>query len=43
MLEVFAAYIIGQMIVGPNQIQTDYLNEDHQVITVVETIQEVPQ
>ena len=43
MLEVLAAYIIGQMIVGPNQIQTDYLNEDHQVITVVETIQEVPQ
>ena len=42
MIEVLAAYIVGQTLIGPNQIQTDYLNEDRQVITVVEPIQEVP-
>ena len=34
--------IIGQVISGPNLVQTDYLTETNQVITVLETIQEVP-
>jgi len=38
-----AAYIIGQVQVGPNLIRTDYINEDKQIITVTEVIQEVPQ
>ena len=42
MIELIAAYMVGQMIVGPNLIQTDYINEDHQLITVTEVIQEVP-
>ncbi len=43
MIDLLAgAYIVGQMIVGTNQIQTDYLNEDNQIITVVEVIQEIP-
>lgn len=41
MIEVLAAYIVGQMIIGPNTIQTEYLNEDKQIITVVEVIQEI--
>lgn len=43
MIEVLAAYIVGQMIIGPNLIQTDYLNEDNQIITVIESIQEIDQ
>jgi hypothetical protein len=42
MVEIAAAYIIGMMQVGPNLIQTDYINEDKQIITVTEVIQEVP-
>jgi len=43
MIELLAAaYMIGQVQVGPNMIRTDYINEDHQVITVEEVIQEVP-
>ncbi len=42
MIEVLAAYMVGQMIVGPNIIQTDYLNENKEIITVTEVIQEVP-
>ncbi len=38
-----AAYIIGQVQVGPNLVRTDYINEDKQIITVTEVIQEVPQ
>jgi hypothetical protein len=37
-----AAYMIGQVQVGPNMIQTNYINEDKQIITVTEVIQEVP-
>ena len=40
---IAGAYIIGQVIVGPNMIQTDYMNEDNKVVTVTEVIQEVPQ
>ena len=43
MIEIAAAYIIGMMQVGPNLIQTEYLNEDKQIITVSEVIQEVSQ
>ena len=43
MIELLAAaYMIGQVQVGPNMIRTDYINEDRQVITVEEVIQEVP-
>jgi len=41
MIEIAAAYIIGMMQVGPNLIQTEYINEDKQIITVTEVIQEV--
>jgi hypothetical protein len=37
-----AAYIVGQMQIGSNMIQTEYINEDKQIITVTEVIQEVP-
>jgi hypothetical protein len=44
MIELLAAaYIIGQTQVGPNVLRTDYINEDNQIITVTEVIQEVPQ
>jgi hypothetical protein len=39
---LLASIIVGQVISGPNLIQTDYLTETNQVITVLETIQEVP-
>ena len=42
MIEIAAAYIIGMMQVGPNLIQTEYINEDKQIITVTEVIQEIP-
>lgn len=37
---LLASTIVGQVIVGPNQIQTQYLTERNQVITIVESIQE---
>jgi hypothetical protein len=43
MIEVLAAYVVGMMQVAPNLIQTEYINEDKQIITVTEVIQEVPQ
>ena len=39
---LLASLIIGQVITGPNLIQTEYLTESNQVITVAEKIQEVP-
>lgn len=43
MIELLAAaYMIGQVQIGPNMIRTDYLNEDRNVITIEEVIQEVP-
>lgn len=43
MIELLAAaYMIGQVQIGPNLIRTDYINEDHNVITIEEVIQEVP-
>lgn len=42
MIEVLAAYVVGVVQVAPNLIQTDYLNEDKQIISVTEVIQEVP-
>ena len=37
-----AAYIVGMVQVGPNLIKTEYVNENHQLITVTEVIQETP-
>jgi hypothetical protein len=34
--------IIGQVLIGPNLLRTDYLTPTDQVITIQETIQEVP-
>lgn len=39
---IAAAYMIGQVQVGPNLLRTDYINEDHKIITIEEVIQEVP-
>jgi hypothetical protein len=39
---LIASTIVGQSIIGPNLIQTDYLTSNNQVITVQEVIQEVP-
>lgn len=42
MIEVLlASTIIGQVLTGPNVIQTEYLTETNQVITIQQTIQEV--
>ena len=41
MIELLVATIVGQSIIGPNVIQTDYLTETNQIITIQETIQEV--
>lgn len=38
---LLVAYIVGQVITGPNEITTNYLNEDNQVVTVIEPIQQV--
>ena len=38
---LLVAYVVGQMITGPNEITTNYLNEDNQVVTVIEPIQQV--
>ena len=40
---LLASTLIGQVIIGQNLLQTDYLTERDEVITIVETIQEVPQ
>jgi len=40
---LLAATIVGQVIIGPNLLQTDYLTERDEIITIVETIEEVPQ
>jgi len=39
---IISSLIVGQSIIGPNLLQTDYLTETNQVITIQETIQEVP-
>jgi hypothetical protein len=41
MIELLVATIVGQSIIGPNVIQTDYLTETNQIITIQETISEV--
>ena len=38
MIEVLAAYVVGMVQIAPNLIQTQYLNEDHQIITVTEVM-----
>jgi hypothetical protein len=38
---LLASTIIGQSLIGPNTIRTDYLTESNQVVTIQETIQEV--
>ena len=40
---LIASIIVGQSIIGPNTLQTEYQTERDEVITIVETIQEVPQ
>jgi hypothetical protein len=42
MIELLVATIVGQSIIGPNVMQTDYLTETNQIITIQETISEVP-
>jgi hypothetical protein len=37
---LLASTIIGQVVIGPNQIQTEYITDRNQVITIVESIQE---
>jgi hypothetical protein len=37
---LLASTIIGQVVIGPNQIKTEYITDRNQVITIVETIQE---
>jgi len=39
---LLSSLIIGQVIIGPNVIKTDYLTDTQEVITITETIQEVP-
>jgi hypothetical protein len=39
---LIASTIIGQSIIGPNLLQTDYLTPNNSVITIQETIQELP-
>jgi hypothetical protein len=40
---LLASTIIGQTMIGPNTIRTDYLTETDYVITLTETIKEVPE
>jgi hypothetical protein len=35
--------IIGQSIIGPNLLRTDYLTDQNQIITIQETITELPE
>jgi hypothetical protein len=42
MIEVLAAYVVGMVQVAPNLIQTEYLNEDNNIVTVIEVIEETP-
>ena len=39
---LLASLIVGSVITGPNQITIDYLTDTQEVITITETIQEVP-
>ncbi len=42
MIELLVATIVGQSIIGPNLMQTEYLTPNQQIITIQETISEVP-
>jgi len=37
-----ASLIVGQSQIGPNQLKTEYLDDNGEIITVIESIQEVP-
>jgi hypothetical protein len=39
---LIASVIVGQSLIGPNLLQTDYLTDTNQVITVQEKVQELP-
>jgi hypothetical protein len=39
---LIASTIIGQSLIGPNLLQTDYLTPNNSVITVQEKVQELP-
>jgi hypothetical protein len=38
---LISSIVVGQSIIGPNLIQTEYLTETNQIITIQETISEV--
>jgi hypothetical protein len=40
---LLASTIVGQSIIGPNAIRTDYLTETDNIISIIETIKEVPE
>lgn len=41
MIELLAAaYIVGQMMVSPTVIQTEYINEDKEIIITFEQVKE---
>jgi hypothetical protein len=43
MIELLAAaYVIGQIQVGPNLLQTDYIDEDKNLITITEVVRDEP-
>jgi hypothetical protein len=35
--------IVGQSLIGPNLLRTDYLTDQNQIITIQETITELPE
>ncbi len=37
-----SSLIVGQSLIGPNLLRTDYLTPTNQIITIQETIQEDP-
>ena len=39
---LISSTIVGQSIIGPNLLRTDYLTPADQIITIQETIQELP-
>jgi len=39
---LIASTIVGQSIIGPNLLRTDYLTDQNQIITIQETITETP-
>ena len=40
---LISSTIVGQSIIGPNLLRTDYLTDQNQIITIQETITELPE